>query len=178
VKRYPERWTFLTISRYPFNNGMLQNLQTVALISIPLVGVWIAWQQMEIARARLRHDLYDRRIKVFEAVRDLLLREILPNAIPSDEGIRHFVRGTADAGFVMSEDIRTYLDDITRKVVRLKTVANRLNEDALRGREDRSNLADEEADLLRWLASQYNVAVEKFRPFLSLRERYWPWERM
>ena len=50
----------------------LQYLQTFALIAIPAVGACLAWQQVQIARVKLQHDLYDRRYRVFEATRKLL----------------------------------------------------------------------------------------------------------
>ena len=36
----------------------LPSLQTIAVIAIPLVGAWLAWQQVQIARVKLQHDLF------------------------------------------------------------------------------------------------------------------------
>jgi hypothetical protein len=55
----------------------LQDLQTFALIAIPAVGACLAWQQVQIARVKLQHDLYDRRYRVFEATRKLLAETLV-----------------------------------------------------------------------------------------------------
>jgi hypothetical protein len=54
----------------------LQYLQAVALVLIPIIGAWIAWQQVRIARAKLHFDLYKKRFAVFEAARRLIAEAI------------------------------------------------------------------------------------------------------
>jgi hypothetical protein len=39
---------------------------------LALVGGWIGWQQMQVASVRLHLDLYERRYRVFEALRELI----------------------------------------------------------------------------------------------------------
>ncbi len=47
---------------------LLLVLQALAVPVIAAAGVWIARQQMHIARVKLQHDLYDRRYAVFQAL--------------------------------------------------------------------------------------------------------------
>ena len=34
--------------------------------------LWVGWQNMQMARVKLHHDLYDRQYRVYEAVRSFL----------------------------------------------------------------------------------------------------------
>ena len=69
-------------------------LQALAVIAIPLVGAWLAWQQVQIARVKLQHDLFERRYNVFAAARRLLA-QIDTHRRPSDEDLRAFMLGTS-----------------------------------------------------------------------------------
>jgi hypothetical protein len=50
----------------------LQYLQTASLTAIPIIGALLAWQQVQIARVKLQHDLFERRYRDLDATRKLL----------------------------------------------------------------------------------------------------------
>ena len=68
----------------------LQVLQVGAVALIPLIGAWIAWQQVQIARVRLQFDLYGKRFAVFEAARRLI-EEISQNGNISEAGLQAYI---------------------------------------------------------------------------------------
>jgi len=90
-------------------------------VAIAGVGAWLAWQQVRIARVRLQHDLYDRRFAVFQAARKFLA-EVMTHGYPSDDQIRLYVVGTADAGFLLNADVATYLEEIRKRGSRLGAI--------------------------------------------------------
>jgi hypothetical protein len=94
-------------------------------IVIAGVGAWLAWQQVRMARVRLRHDLYDRRFAVFQAARKFLA-EVMTHGYPSDDQIRSYVVGTADSGFLLSADVATYLEEIRKHGSRLGAIKETL----------------------------------------------------
>jgi hypothetical protein len=77
-------------------------IAAVAAVSVTAYFAWhqkeIAKEQADIAREKLRHDLYERRYRVFDATRKLLC-EIAVHRIASDDELRSFVIGTGDAAF-------------------------------------------------------------------------------
>src|SRR5216683_2547598 len=89
------------------------------------VGAWLAWQQVRIARVRLQHDLYDRRFAVFQAARKFLA-EVMTQRYASDDQIRSYVVGTADAGFLLNDDIATYLEEIRKRGSRMGAIKETL----------------------------------------------------
>src|ERR1700678_1205156 len=82
---------------------MLQTLQSIAVIAIPLVGAWLAWQQVEIARVKLRLDLFDKRFAVFDAARRFLLH-VFAHGNTTDEALREYTLGTIDAAFLFDDE--------------------------------------------------------------------------
>jgi hypothetical protein len=133
----------------------------------------IARKQSELAAVRLQHDLYDRRFAIYNAARTLLVQEMDVHGGASLEAIFAFVRGTADAVFLLDGNLEAYLDEIRKKAFRLRFVYDRLNDkdSVLPVGDERSKLAQEEADLTNWFVEQFKVLIDHFKPFLTLEPR-------
>lgn len=151
----------------------LQYVQAVAVVCIALIGAWIAYRQLEIAAAQLQHDQYERRYRVFDAVRKALATCAVQGTLKSEE-VRSFILDTGDAIFLFDDAMAAYLDEIGAHLRKLSSI--RLVLQSMLPGEDRNkaiNVAQEHAD---WLDNQIEVLAEKFKPFLrldqsTLRER-------
>jgi hypothetical protein len=130
------------------------------------VGVYIARQQKRLADIKLQNDLYDRRYKIYEAVRKFLV-EIQTHGNVSLEDFFAFRRGTSDAVFLLQEDIVEYLKKIGDEAVRLRYFQERLRNENLTP-EARGTTADNAADLENWFAKQFDVLVAKFQSSMRL----------
>jgi hypothetical protein len=133
-------------------------------VVIAAVGALLAWQQVKLARVRLQHDLYDRRFAVFEAARKLLA-DVLAQSNATDEQIRSYVIGTAEARFLVNDDISKYLNEIRTRASRLRAINATMS--PLPVGDQRTALAQEEERIFAWM-EQVDVLVDKFRPFLTL----------
>ena len=80
----------------------------------------IALQQWQVARNKLRLDLFDRRYKVFEATR-LFLSVILSEATFSDAQLLEFYRGTSDTAFLFDQQVVDYLKEIAHRALDMRT---------------------------------------------------------
>jgi hypothetical protein len=135
---------------------------------IAAVGAGIALQQMHLARVKLRHDLYDRRFAVFQAARKLLA-EVLTQGRASDDQIRSYVVGTADAGFLLNQDIATYLEELRKRASTLGIIAGALT--PLPVGEERAAFVAQDEQAFSWLMEQLpGRLTEKFKPFLTLEK--------
>jgi hypothetical protein len=76
---------------------------------------------VKIARTKLRHDLFDRRFKVFEAARDFLFKVMSRGNAANDE-VRDYTLGVIDAQFLLSADVRDYLYKIRRRAINLQSL--------------------------------------------------------
>ena len=143
----------------------LQILQAIALISISAAGAWLAWQQVRIADAKLQHDLYERRFKVFDATRHLLASQSASadRGFPR-ENLAKFLSDTADAIFLFDDEIAEYLEEIRARAFRLQAITESLPE----GEERRVN---EARGHRVWFDDQLIGLPHKFKPFFKLDRR-------
>ena len=151
---------------------LVQYMQALAIPAVAVVGAWIAWQQMRIAGAKLRHDLYERRFAVFDAARTLL-QDIERNGTPSQDALRSYAVGTADAVFLFDNDICKYLEEIRDRTFKLK--GDEARADRMPDGHPRARLVDKASDENEWLLSQLAILSERFKPILSLYgyQRWW-----
>jgi hypothetical protein len=155
----------------------IQYCQALAVPVIALAGVAIAAAQLFLAGVRLRHDLYDRRLKVFEAVKRLLAG-VFANGKISPAEFYQYVQGTAEATFLLNDRTVKYLEKIRERAAKMMLVETRLQNQNLTD-EARGKLADQEAELLTWFTSQPDTLVGIFKPLMQLNgpwvlSRKWP----
>ena len=143
---------------------------------LPLFGlviagasVYIAWQQKRIADIRLRHELYDRRLRVYEAAKTLLVAHLINGKLSDDDYIA-YRRGTADAVFLLEAGVIDYLEELRKRAERLMRLRTELAEI----REDMSKdaqyhqLVDENAQIETWLSQQFEILIARFKPAMRL----------
>jgi len=139
-----------------------------ALLTPVIAGVvaYIAYQQYKTNRDRLRLDLYDRRLKVFEGLMALLW-VIFRKGTCNDQERDQFQRATVEGSFLFDKDIANYLDTIHKKILELGTTHAVLN---LPGGEKRDQAVEKERKLFDWFTDQFEVSKEKFARYLSFRQ--------
>jgi hypothetical protein len=150
----------------------LQCLQAFALIAIAAVGAWLAWQQVQMARVKLQHDLYERRYRVFEAARKLLAETQIHRS-PSDDDLRAFVIGTSDAVFLFDDDIAVYLKEMQKRAYEFQSLEKLLEvypdtTPIIPVGEKRTQAVNASSEHFLWFSEQFDGLVDKFKPFLKL----------
>jgi hypothetical protein len=127
----------------------------------------IANQQERHAAVRLQHDLFEKRITVFNAIRDLII-EIARMGDVSDETWYKFVQGVKTTEFLFRQDIVEYIADLRQRALRLQNAAERLRDQNLPDGPGRSTSVQVRADEFTWIVKQSDVLVSKFKPALAL----------
>ncbi len=143
-----------------------QALGVLFELVIAFAGVCIAWQQKRIAEIRLRHDLYNRRFKVYEAAKTLLVAHQTNGKLSGDDYIA-YRRGTADAVFLLDAGVVKYLDELRRQAERLLCLSGRkaeLRNDLSQEPKYHSSV-DESAQIETWLAQQFDILTSKFKHY-------------
>jgi hypothetical protein len=146
----------------------VQVLQALAVPVIAGVGAWVALQQMQIARTKLQHDLYDRRYAVFQAVRRFL-DEASVRKIVSGETFRAFALGTADAAFLFDDSLAAYLKEMRERAAKAQSIFS-VMEDMPAG-DEKARASKAAGEQFIWLMQQIDGLADKFRPFLTLDRR-------
>lgn len=134
------------------------------------VAAWIAYQQFRTARHRLRLDLFERRMAVYEATISLIQLAIRDANLTLDS-IFVFVRDTRQARFLFDGPLIEYLEKVRVNSIELRTLNSRLHEQGLPVGEERSRVAEQESQLLQWFLSQADGSTaEQFNPYLSFHD--------
>lgn len=144
----------------------VQILQALAVPVIASVGAGVAIQQMRIARVKLQHDLYDRRYAVFQAVRRFL-DEMVINRVVSQETLRAFVIGTADAEFLFPDELATYLGEMSRRARKAQSIYMTMPSLPQDSQEWR-NASLAASEQTQWLVEQIDGLTARFRDVLKL----------
>ena len=147
----------------------LQYLQACAVVLIPLIGIWIALQQVQIARMKLRFDLYEKRFAVFEAARKLVIEAITHGDI-STSALSAYSLRIADAVFLFDDELSNYLRQLFHHANNL-SVLKRAIEPSPVGSSQREDLVRRAGEETVWFNNQVNELVLQFKPFLKLDER-------
>jgi hypothetical protein len=146
----------------------VQCVQVAAVVAIPTVGAWLAWRQVQIARVKLHHNLYPARHKVYEVVRDFL-SEVFHTGTASDEALKNYIVGTADAAFLCDPEMVKYIDGI-----RVDGISLNINKLVAHGYpasdEERRKAQKQAAENLQQLAVRIDNLTKQFARYLAYPE--------
>jgi hypothetical protein len=142
--------------------------QALVVPFVAIVGAVIAFGQLWLARRRMQLDLYDRRYRIFESARQLIVDFMQEGRV---DWIYKYLRDTGDAVFLLDSSVVSYLGELKDRALRLRSSAKALA-NANDHHPHRELFIDQEADLQSWFSEQYDVLVEKFKPSLQLKSRW------
>jgi hypothetical protein len=121
------------------------------------VGAFISYQQWRIAEIRLRHDTYERKRRIYEAAKALLVVFQIEGSI-SHETFLKFSRDIADAEFVFNDAaVIQYLQTLREQAIEL-----------IRSQKQGAAAADHCAELEQWFIKQFDVLRSKFNASMRL----------
>lgn len=88
--------------------------------AIAIVTTYIAWQQWKANQQKSILDRYDRRLKVYGEVRQIL-SVIFRDAKASYDDLLKFRMAVSEADFLFGSEIPDYIDEIYQRGVKLST---------------------------------------------------------
>lgn len=147
---------------------------------IAVVTAYIAWQQWKINRQKLNLDLYDRRLKVYEEVRQIL-SIILRDAKASYDDLMKFYRAVSEADFLFGPEISEYIEEIYQRGVQLQYWNGEYRDYTQLKPEgyDHKKICDGMHAELMWMTHQFEPAKEKFKKYLTIEHSASPfWSRL
>ena len=87
----------------------VEYLKAVGPMIIGLAVTYVAWMQWHVNNNRLKHELFDRRYRVFEATR-IFIGKVASSGRAKGEVILEFKLNTIESEFLFGKDISNYLD--------------------------------------------------------------------
>jgi hypothetical protein len=145
-------------------------LQIIIGIAAPLIagaGVFVGYQQWLVGQRSLKHELFDRRWKVYAATNDVIAAHLNEKSEDTLERFQEFLRRKMDAVFLFPESTNAFLGEVSTAVgnyrnARWKLAKTSANESE-RGEAEAIVVRTEEA-----LKGLHGRLIEVFRPALEL----------
>jgi hypothetical protein len=142
-------------------------LAALLMPTIAVFGAIIAYRQWRTAQNKLKFDLFERRLAVYETVKGYI-SSVMATGRTAQEKEFEFLSDIRGAKWLFDEDIVHYLEkDMWQKICALSCVQSEL-EDMPSG-EERSRKIQVKGALVSWFAGQLEILDTKFSPFLLLR---------
>jgi len=136
---------------------------------IAIVATYIAWQQWKTNQLKLHLDRYDRRLKVYEEVRQIL-SIIVRDAKASYDDLLKFRRAVSEADFLFGPEIPAYIEEIYQRGVKLQYWSGEYRDYTQSKPEgyDHQKVCDGMHAELEWLSAQFEPAHQKFKKYLNV----------
>lgn len=150
-----------------------------ALLTPVIAGttVYIAWQQYQVSRLTLKKDLYEKRLRVYQAFMSYL-SEIARNGKVHDNRVAQFYAEASESEFLFDSEVVEKADELYEQGIQLWYLDNQLypfdGSPGLPVGDERSRIAHEQSELLRWFLNQISDTRELFRGQISIQERKLP----
>lgn len=149
-------------------NGLLDILKALAAPIVAYAALRVSRQQVRINESKLRLDMYDRRVKVYGAVKNLLGAFMTDGRLSTSDLMR-FREQIVEADFLFGEEVQAYLTDMDLRVRRLIIEEEKYR----RGTWKSSGIDPQDAyakvdELHDWLFDQPTAAKLVFKPALSM----------
>lgn len=141
----------------------------VTAFTVPVVALfaaYIAYRQWRTSQSKLKFDLFEKRMLVYQAARDMLGFVASHGKTTHDEQIK-YLSGIQPARWLFGPEIAAYLDELWEKIVDLE-LHQTMVYDAPHDDQERQKHVLLKADTLKWLMKQYSVLDEKCAAYLSL----------
>ncbi len=145
---------------------LIETINAIATTVIAFLVAVITWRQLSTDRSRLRHELFDRRYKIYEGLTGFLADTLVTGKIPPGAEIE-LLRQTKRAYFIFGGDaeIRSLISEIYSGAVELEGLV--LMESGLYGDDLQENMQNQ-----RRIKDQYKVTLnsmeKRFGKYLCL----------
>ncbi|MCW7555699.1 hypothetical protein NX722_24335 [Endozoicomonas gorgoniicola] len=142
----------------------------ISAFLVPLVAciaAFIAFRQWRTAQNKLKLDLFEKRLSIYHST-TAFISSVMTSGKASDDEIRKFMIGTREAKWLLSKEIALYLDEqIYNKAIDLQTLHSMLEGEPVG--DVRTKNVTEQAEIKKWLAAQFSVIDEYFKPYLKIK---------
>ncbi len=134
---------------------------------VAILGIAIGVRQWRTAQNKLKLDLFENRLEIFEATQTAIA-SVHTKGGPSHSAVLSFAAATASARWLFNKQIADYLhQELGKRLDELRILGEELDE--LGPDDDRRGLVDQRAEQRKWITKQFPIIEEMFSPFLSIK---------
>lgn len=151
---------------YPQQNkrNWIDILSALLTPTIAIAGIGIGIFQWKINQKRLQHELFERRIKLYEIITTHIANGISHGTFDNNEEMQ-FLRDTKHARFVFDKNIADFVDEIYKKSIDLSFLSRR--EQQLKGAALEKTM-QKRTQVFKWFQEELNNIQNRFEKYLQL----------
>jgi hypothetical protein len=150
----------------PAEASWVNTFSALLVPAITIVGVYIAYQQYQVNKSRLRHETYERRLAVYKCVQRYL-SEILREGKTTYEKALKFYSEASEAAFLFDPAVQEKIEQIYAKSIEMEDAHEKLypadKSPGLPVGEERSAVCTKNTELLKWHINE----LRESRPFFA-----------
>lgn len=150
---------------------IVQFLMAALTALTALFAAYITWQQYQLGQRQFRHELYDRRLKVFQAARSFL-SDIAREGTARYHRCIQFYAEASEAEFLFDHNIVNLIEELYSRGSKLAELNDKLypedGEPGLPVGEERSRVAKEKSNVLKEMMDNLGKLKQAFKPYLRV----------
>ena len=142
---------------------------------IALIAVYIAYQQFvinkrtyEISSRKLKLDLYNKRFRVFNETKQVLLKIVQDAKIDLIE-LRNFIFSVNESAFLFEKEITDYLELIRKNAIEYNHALDDIEKHPI-GSDEKLRIIESNRKLADWFLSVYQSIESRFQKYLDFRD--------
>ncbi|MBV1899738.1 MAG: hypothetical protein KUG63_10290 [Cycloclasticus sp.] len=162
----------IVVDSIPENTHSWVDILSALLVpTIAVVGLYIAYQQFQINKQRLRHETYERRLMVYKTVQRYL-SEIIRDAKTDYDRALKFNSEASEAAFLFDASVQEKIDEIYKKSIDMVFNHQKLypadGSPGLSVGTERSESAELNSEYLLWFTNELTSSRQFFAEKLGL----------
>lgn len=150
---------------------IIQLLMAALTALTALFAAYITWQQYHLGQRHFRHELYDRRLRVFQAARSFL-SDIAKDGKARFHRCVQFYAETSEAEFLFGNDIVTLVEDLYSRGLNLAELSEQLypetGDPGLPVGAERTRIAKQRSEVLKNMTDDLGKLRQAFQPYLGI----------
>ena len=133
---------------------------------IAILAALIAYRQWQIARSKLKFDLLDRRMAVYDAAIHFIAGVLIENKV-TIESLLRFRAGVRATKWLLNSDIHLYLNtELWDKVREFHHIGKAL--EGMPVGDERTKKVNRQDEILKWLTGQQDAIDKMFDKYLAI----------
>ena len=134
---------------------------------IAVIATWIAYQQYHTNRLKLKFDMYEKRLKIYQALMDFI-GTVTSFPEMKVEEVKKFDIARSESVFLFGKDIPQYLQTVRDQAAAITMLNSQIKELMSDERVPaRTELVNEKLKIIDWFYKQVEIAQGKFSRYLA-----------
>jgi hypothetical protein len=144
-----------------------QYLAALLTPTVAVFGLWIGYRQWRTAQNKLKLDLFERRLAIYDGVRSFI-SSVMTTGKTTQSYEMEFLAAIRGAKWLFGPEVVEYIDTtLWHKACDLWCLQEELQD--MPSGQERTDKIHKQAEIKKWLTAQLKVIDEKFSPYLALR---------